>query len=99
MKLRVGLIGLGDAWRHRHAPALRALGDLFEVRAVCEQVGHRAERAAAEFAATPMDGYRALARREDIDAVLILSPQWYGALPVLAACESGKAVYCAAGLV
>ena len=28
----------------------------------------------------------------------MLSPQWYGALPILAACESGKAVYCAAGL-
>jgi len=30
--------------------------------------------------------------------VLVLSPQWFGALPILAACESGKAVYCAAGL-
>lgn len=98
MRLRVGLVGLGDAWQQRHAPALRALADRFEVRAVCEQVGHRAEQAAAEFTATAVDGYRALARREDIDAVLILSPQWYGALPILAACESGKAVYCAAGL-
>jgi len=98
MKLRVGLVGLGDAWHQRHAPALRALADRFEVRAVCEQVGHRAEQAAAEFSATAVDGYRALALREDVDAVLILSPQWYGALPILAACESGKAVYCAAGL-
>ncbi len=98
MKLRVGLIGLGEAWQHRHAPALRALADRFEVCAVCEQVAHRAEQAAEEFSAAAVDGYRALARREDIDAVLILSPQWYGALPILAACESGKAVYCAAGL-
>jgi predicted dehydrogenase len=98
MRLRVGLVGLGDAWQERHAPALRALADRFEVRAVCEQVGHRAEQAAAEFSAAAVDGYRALARREDVDAVLILSPQWYGALPILAACESGKAVYCAAGL-
>ena len=98
MKLRVGLVGLGDAWQQRHAPALRALADRFEVRAVCEQVGHWAEQAADEFSAAAVDGYRALARREDLDAVLILSPQWYGALPILAACESGKAVYCAAGL-
>jgi len=98
MKLRVGLVGLGDAWQQRHAPALRALADRFEVRAVCEQVGHRAEQAAAEFSAAAVDGYRTLAGREDIDAVLILSPQWYGALPILAACEAGKAVYCAAGL-
>ena len=89
---------MGDAWHQRHAPALRALADRFEVRAICEQVGHRAQQAAKEFSATAVDGYRALARREDIDAVLVLSPQWYGALPILAACESGKAVYCAAGL-
>jgi len=63
MKLRVGLVGLGDAWQQTHAPALRALADRFEVRAICEQVGHLAERAAAEFSAAAVDGYRALAGR------------------------------------
>jgi len=96
--LRVGLLGLGDQWERRYAPALRALGDHFEVRAVCEQVAHRAEQVAAQFQATAVDGFRTLARREDLDAILILAPQWYGSLPVLAACESGKAVYCAAGM-
>ena len=98
MRLRVGLVGLGDVWQTRHAVALRALADRFEVRAVFDQVRHRAEQAAAEFHAEVVDGYRVLAQREDIDAIMILSPQWYGALPILAACESGKAVYCAAGL-
>jgi predicted dehydrogenase len=98
MKLRVGLLGLGEQWERRYAPALRALGDRFEVRAVCDQVTHRAQQAAAQFQAAAVDGFRTLTRREDIDAVLIMAPQWYGLLPVLAACESGKAVYCAAGL-
>jgi predicted dehydrogenase len=98
MKLRIGLVGLGDVWQTRHAPALRTMSDRFEIRAVCDQVAHRAEQVAAEFNADAVDGYRTLAMREDIDAVLLLSPQWYGALPILAACESGKAVYCAAGL-
>jgi predicted dehydrogenase len=98
MKLRVGLVGLGDAWQQRHAPALRALADRFEVRAICDQVCHRAELAAEQFHASAVDSYRGLVQREDIDAVLMLAPQWYGALPILAACESGKAVYCAAGL-
>src|SRR6478672_5181099 len=44
MKLRVGLVGLGRGWEVRHRPALRALADRFEVRAVCEQVGVRAEQ-------------------------------------------------------
>jgi len=98
MKLRVGLVGLGNAWDKRHAPALRALSDRFDVRAICEQVYHRAEQAADEFGAEAVDGYRALAERSDIDAVMMLSPQWCGALPIVAACETGKAVYCGAVL-
>jgi predicted dehydrogenase len=95
MKLRVGLVGLGEAWETRHRPSLLALNDRFEVRAVCEQVAHRADKVAAEFRAVTVDGFRVLAEREDIDALLMLAPQWYGHLPVLAACENGKAVYCA----
>jgi len=55
-----------------------------------------ADAAAGEFKATPLDGYRSVVFRDDIDAVLMLSPQWYGLLPLLAACDAGKAVYCAA---
>ncbi len=98
MKLRVGLVGLGSAWEVRHRPALRALSDRFEVRAVCESVAHRAQIAAREFGATAVDGYQALAEREDIDAILVLSGQWFGPLPILAACRHAKAVYCAAPL-
>ena len=98
MKLRVGLVGLGRAWENRHRPALRALADRFEVRAVCEQVALRAHHAAQEFGAEPVDGYQALSRRLDIDAVLMLSPQWYGPLPILAAADAGKAIYCAAAM-
>ena len=92
------MIGLGHAWETRHLPALRALRDRFEIRAVCSEIMFRAERAANEFDADAVDGYRALAAREDIDALLMLSPEWYGALPILAACGTGKAVYCAAAL-
>ncbi len=98
IRLRVGVIGLGDAWQQRHAPALRALADRFEVRAICEQVGHRAEQAAAEFDASAVESFRTVARREDIDAVLVLAHQWFGALPLMVAAEGGKAVYCTAGV-
>jgi predicted dehydrogenase len=98
MKLRVGLIGLGDAWEQRHRPALRALADRFDVRAVCDQVAHRAQQASTEFGAENVEGFRELICREDIDAVLMLSIQWYGAMPLLAACDHGKAIYCAGGL-
>lgn len=94
MKLRIGLIGLGETWQQRQSPALRALSDRFEVRAVYEQIAHRAHRAAKEFEATVCDSFQSLAHREDVDAVLLLDRQWCGALPILAACNAGKAVYC-----
>jgi predicted dehydrogenase len=98
MKLRVGVVGLGKAWETRHRPALRALSDRFEVRAVCDQVAHRADTAAREFGASAVDGFRVLTARDDVDAILMLAPQWFGALPIFAACSAGKAVYCAAAL-
>ena len=98
MKLRVGLVGLGDQWDIRHRPALRALADRFDVRAVCGEIGLLASQAAREFGAVSVDGFRALAARDDVDAVLMLAPQWFGPLPILAACDYGKAVYCASAL-
>lgn len=98
MKLRVGLVGLGDQWQTRHRPALMALADRFEVRAICCEVAERSRQVASEFNAIAMDGFRAMVERDDIDAVLALSPDWYGPLPILAACEAGKAVYSSAAL-
>ena len=98
MKLRIGLIGLGSAWQSRHRPALRMLHDRFDVRAVYSSISKLAENSAAEFQADPVDGYRALVQRCDIDAVMILERSWQGWLPVLAACEAGKAVYWAGDL-
>ncbi len=98
MKLRVGIVGLGEQWESRHLPALRALADRFEVRGICEQVAHRAQRAASQLGAAAVDGFRALAARDDIDALLCLAEQWYGVTPILAACDHGKAVYSAIAL-
>jgi len=98
MRLRVGIVGLGSQWESRHLPALRSLADRFEVRGICEQVAHLAKRAATELGTVPVDGFRALAAREDIDAILYFADQWYGATPILAACDHGKAVYSAISL-
>lgn len=98
MKLRVGLIGLGDAWQTRHRPALRMLHDRFDVRAVFTAVGKLAESCAREFQADIVDGYRALVSRGDIDAVMVLQRSWHGWLPMLAASEAGKAIYWAGDL-
>jgi len=98
MKLRVGLVGLGDQWAVRHAPALRALSDRFEISAVCSEVAEKSQRVASEFEAVATDGFRALLQRDDVDALLLLSPEWYGHLPIQAACAAGKPVYSTASL-
>jgi predicted dehydrogenase len=98
MKLRVGIIGLGEAWEQRHRPALRSLSDRFEVRAVCCEVAHLASQVARDFHACEVNGFRAVASRDDVDVVLILGPEWYGPLPVFAACDYGKSIYCGAAL-
>ena len=74
MKIPVGIIGLGESWEKGHRPALRALSDRFEVRAVCAEVAHLAQQAAREFQAAEVDGFRALCQRDDIEAVLLFSP-------------------------
>jgi predicted dehydrogenase len=98
MKLRVGVVGLGDQWQTRHLPALRALSDRFVIRAVCSQVAERASVVAREFDADAVGGFRAIVERDDIDVVLALAPEWYGPLPILAACDAGKAVFSSAAL-
>lgn len=98
MKLKVGLIGLGDQWESRHRPALLALSDRFDVRAICCEVAEKGQRVARDFGAVAIDGFRAMICRDDIDAILALAPDWVGPLPILAACEAGKAVYAAAAL-
>ena len=98
MKLRVGLVGLGGAWENRYRTALLSLADRFQVQAVCTPVSVRAEQVARDLGATVIDGYQAMVVRSDIDAILMLAPDWYGPLPILAACEAGKAIYCAAAL-
>lgn len=93
MKLRVGLIGLGDHWQTLHRPALRMLQERFDVRAIYCSVAKLAENAVAEFQADPVDGYQSMVARDDIDAVLVLEQSWLKHLPALAACTHGKAIY------
>ena len=98
MKLGIGVVGLGPAWDTRHRPALRALADRFEVKAICDPVRRRAEQAAPELDARACDSFRTVAFSEDVDAIMLLSAPWFGALPILAACDAGKAVYCGTAL-
>ena len=95
VRLRVGVIGLGRLWEARHKPALARLKDRFSVVAVYDQVARRAEIEAAQVGGRAVDGLTALIARPDVDAVYLLSPQWFGLHPVEVACSLGKPIYCA----
>ena len=94
MRLRVGLIGLSKDWQNRYRPALRMLQDRFEVRGVYCSVARLADQVAQEFGCERFDGFRAMLQRDDIDAIMLLDGDWYGTLPIQAACDFGKAIYC-----
>lgn len=65
---------------------------------MCDPVAHRAGQLAQQFRARSVDSFREVAFANDVDAILLLSARWFGSLPILAACEAGKAVYCGASL-
>ncbi|MGH7173938.1 MAG: Gfo/Idh/MocA family protein [Gemmataceae bacterium] len=94
MRLRVGVLGLGRRWR-RYRPLLARLREHVEVRAVCDQIVHRAETEAQRFACAAAAGPVELLERPDVEAVLLLDPQWYGLWPLEHASRLNKPVLCA----
>lgn len=94
MRLRVGVIGLGRRWR-RYRSLLARLRGHVEVRAVCDQIVRRAEIEARRFSCTAAAGPVELLERPDVEAVLLLDPQWYGLWPLEHACRMNKPVLCA----
>jgi predicted dehydrogenase len=96
-RLRVGVIGLGRRWR-RYRRALERLGKRVAVRAVCDQVGRRAESEARRLSCAAAAGPVDLLERDDVDAALLLGRQWFGLWPLEHACRVGKPVLCAVPL-
>ena len=92
--LGVGLIGCGARGRR----LLERLQDLGRTRtaALYDPDPGSAERARAELApgAAVAAGYRELVRREDVDLVLVCSPNHAHRAPAVAAFEHGKHVFC-----
>ena len=95
LPLRIGVIGLGRLWETRHKPSLSRCHDRFRVTAVYDQVYRRAEIEAAQLGCSPSAGLTELIERPDVDAVYLLSPQWFGLHPAHLACAASKPVYCA----
>jgi predicted dehydrogenase len=97
-RLGVGIVGLGRLWKARYRPALQRMADRFRVVALHDQVGWRARVEAAAVGAEAAPSLTALASHPEVDAVLMLTPQWSGGWAAERAVEAGKAVFWAVPL-
>ncbi|HLQ44504.1 MAG TPA: Gfo/Idh/MocA family oxidoreductase [Planctomycetaceae bacterium] len=105
-RIRLGFIGIGIQSRG-HLRKFVGMADV-QVLAVCDVVAERRENSkqivedayAKQKEVTSYTGcaayvdFRELLARDDIDAVVIGTPDHWHAIPAIAACRAGKDVYC-----
>jgi len=92
--LRVGVIGAGLVTQINHLPALKKRRDA-EVVAVCDDDGEKARMVARHFGiGRTLTDYETLLRSDEIDAVIIATPNHLHAPMTLAAMGYGKHVLC-----
>jgi predicted dehydrogenase len=103
-RISIGIIGTGKMCHGYHLNSLLGYADV-QVAAVCEVDKNRRESAQRKVEGkystrTSYNGcdeytdFRELIARDDIDAVLIATPDHWHAIPVIEACKAGKDVYC-----
>ncbi|MCU0715168.1 MAG: Gfo/Idh/MocA family oxidoreductase [Pirellula sp.] len=96
MKLRIGVIGQGRDWQSRYLPALRSMRERFQVVGIYNSVHALAENCARELDALAYTSFREMMENPSLDAVMVLEDDWYQLMPLLAACDYGKAIFCGA---
>ncbi len=92
-RIRVGVVGLGEVGQITHLPILQALGDRYEIGALCdisrELLRSQGERYSVEHRYTDAGE---LAKQDDLDAVFVLNSDEYHTECTIAALEHGKHV-------
>ncbi|MGQ9628931.1 MAG: Gfo/Idh/MocA family protein [bacterium] len=94
MPIGLAVIGCGVIWRIRHKPALQNLKDKFSVKAVCDIREDLARDAASEMACDYTTDYSEAIKRDDVEAVTLLTPNFIRLDPIRLVCEERKPLYC-----
>jgi predicted dehydrogenase len=92
--MRIGLVGCGNVGVNAHIPAVRA-NEGMTIIAAADPTPERLQEAAAAAGLGPDDlhaDWRALLKREDIEAVIVATPQRFRPEIVIAAATAGKHV-------
>ncbi len=103
-RISVGVIGTGKMCHGYHLNSLLGYDDV-QIVAICEVDTNRRNSAMQKIQAkysgkTNYQGcdeytdFREVIARDDIDAVLIATPDHWHAIPLIEACKAGKDVYC-----
>lgn len=92
--VRVGMIGSGSIAQTAHLPAVARLPGLVKLVAVADVNQKAAEQGAAPFGAAVYTDYRQLLERQDIEMVIITTPEFLHREQVVAAAAAGKQILC-----
>jgi predicted dehydrogenase len=91
-QVSVALVGMGQTWELNYRSAIQRLASRLSIRAICDCVHVRAAAVADEFGAAPVTSPWQLSQRSDIQAWIILDPDWYAAYPAEIANLAGRSV-------
>ncbi len=92
--VRIGVVGLGRRWREEYGPALLALRDRFEVRAVCDPAAQTAHQEARRLGCAAAAGPAELLEDDGVEALLLADRPWYRLWPLELACRARRPVFC-----
>ena len=92
--VKVGLIGCGSIARGAHLPAMHALSDRVALVAVADLKREAAEAAAAPWGAEAYADGRGVIDREDVEVIVITTPEAAHREWTVAAAAAGKHVLC-----
>lgn len=95
-KIRIGVLGAGDVAQHTYLPGIARLAreGRLDFVAICDVVQERARNAALQHAIPhALTRYEDLLARDDVDAIVNLTPMQFHAEATLKAIAAGKHVY------